>query len=172
MYFSFVSVDCFWFKQKIVKLYNVFILQIESYRIWLLAWFHITSVFKTWAHRIWSWPACGCVCLSFIDHYVYGYDFVMINVLRSCITFEILTNITKIEMNFNDLQNKMGHWKKLKHHWRKQFVFVVIIIFSLRLFVYSHIRPQFQSICSNIIFLKLSCHQNYGNLEKLVFQIF
>ena len=115
---------------------------------------------------------CGCLCLYFIDHYVYGYDVVMINVLRSCITFEILTNIMKIEMNFNDLQNKMGHWKKLKHHWRKEFVFVVIIIFSLRLFVYSHIRPQFQSICNNIIFLKLSCHQTYGNLEKLVFHIF
>ena len=34
---------------------------------------------------------CGCACLSFNDHFVYGYDVMMLNVFRSCITIKILT---------------------------------------------------------------------------------
>ena len=34
---------------------------------------------------------CGCACLSFSDLFVYGYDVMMLNVLRSCITIKILT---------------------------------------------------------------------------------
>ena len=34
---------------------------------------------------------CGCVCLSFSDPFVYGYDGMMLNVIRSCINIKKLT---------------------------------------------------------------------------------
>ena len=34
---------------------------------------------------------CGCASLSFSDPFVYGYDVMMINVFRYCMTIEILT---------------------------------------------------------------------------------
>ena len=34
---------------------------------------------------------CGCTCLSFSDPFAYGYDVIIINVIRSCITIKNLT---------------------------------------------------------------------------------
>ena len=34
---------------------------------------------------------CGCACLSFSDPFIYGYDVMMLNVLRYCTTIEKLT---------------------------------------------------------------------------------
>ena len=34
---------------------------------------------------------CGCDCLSFSDPFAYGYDVMMLNVIRSCITIKNLT---------------------------------------------------------------------------------